>query len=136
MMASNRLVKKMSPVPDGLAHDWWFLAGASLFFDITFFPNALCAYRLHNSNVCGARGPLHSLFYYVANVKKAKVLVKESLSLMKALLNRFGDELQDNKRQVITDIVTANRIYRKYLVWNYGVLPQTFIRRIGYTIML
>ncbi len=136
MMVSRRAIEKLAPIPDDVAHDWWLLAGAYLFFKVGAIEERLCQYRLHGENVCGARPIVRSLLYYSTHITKARSLIRHSILIMARLRERVGKELEVEKKDMIDKIIERKGIARKFWVLYYGVLPQNYVRKIGYLLLV
>lgn len=106
MMKTN-IAKSLLPIPELIAHDKWFAAGACVKGKVVFIDEVLALYRRHGKNVSGTLVGIHSKKDYY----EQRVNIQEIFS--KAFLKRFPS-IAEEKKKIIWEFTEA-RVNRQTL---------------------
>lgn len=138
-MCNRRLVELSLPLPaDALMHDWWTALVAAALGAIRTLPEASVLYRQHGSNTLGAKqlGIVAMIGRILAGPLGAFSRTRRTLLATQrqaaALLERFGDRMDDDRRERVARYATLSRggfMERRYVAIRQRALPSGLIRK-------
>ncbi len=136
MAVSYKLLTKILPIPKGVAFDWWVAVVSLLIGEVLCVPDQLAGYRVYGGNQVGVRSPYKAICYYARRMKLAKKLVAESVEICENLYHRFSDSLPSDLRYALQRFLSSRGIKRKIFSIKYNFLPQHWIRKLGYIMLV
>lgn len=106
-MMKTSVAESLLPIPEDVAHDKWFSAGACVKGKVVFLDEVLALYRRHGENVSGTLVGIHSKKEYY----EKRVKIQEVFS--KAFLERFTDIDVKKKKRIkeFTDARVNRRVF-------------------------
>ncbi len=117
-LINRKLLNYAIPFPNKVVHhDWWLNLVASKIGKVKFLDEKLIYYRLHSSNTTGAfKANFKNLLNYFLT-KGDKFLINHSL-MLESVLENLNNNLTDNERQIVYDLLEYNKRKDKYLSLN------------------
>lgn len=133
--ALRNIMLKKQDCENMIMHDWYLNILAHIFGTVDFVNRPLIFYRQHGNNEVGAkdvRSPKY-IASRAVNLRKNKHMLIYTYMQVKDIIDIYGDILPKNSEviRIYADFIKYGKIKKIFLSFKYGLLKNTFVRRIG-----
>jgi glycosyltransferase involved in cell wall biosynthesis len=133
---NRALVDLITPIPsEATGHDWWALLVAILFGAVGYSHQQTMLYRQHGNNASAQKR--RGILDLVRTNNRLRIVshgMRRRMDQAQALLNRFGDRMDPEKRRILAnfvDIGLQSFVQRRVSLLKYRYLYPDFARNVA-----